>query len=920
MNRVISIIAVVIVCLSLECSASLADPPERRDYVLPSWGDLVSNYGPGVDPALDSPEAFEHMIVHWKGRGFRGVLLRTDLGQLDPAAFHRNSEKNQANPGHAVHYSYVDEVMQRFDVHAVGNAIAQRNDFEFWAWHAHMFSDGAPETAGSPGPNRIWPWTYVMNYTDQHPEAVTTDRTQTKRFWMVREYGYPEARATKIAEFVYMAKKFGVRRFVAESRSEASQMQDPPDNADRFGFNDIVVKDMKKRYGVNILTDPRFDVDRPNFNRLDPMVENWHKLRGEYFTQFFRELRQAMNEIDPHIQICASLAGERIGPPMGNWFTDWRTWVDEGLIDAIITPVDFDAYPTPAKLLESYLTCVKQDRGVVPFIVFHDYIKKSAHPDIKVITGGSFFLPNPPRGDDCWRITDWYDSYQMAWFQRWSQLMRDLDEFGYIKFFQQSFDGFPVNSTYHAGGYGIDGYVPVLRACPGVWYKLGMADGTLPSVQNKIHYGERGNAVKLTSDPARTTELIGYHSSAADRSYYFTCIEPAIMNGTAEFDSRIYRGSDNSGVTVFFQNRDDIKRDIGVRVAGGSGQAAYSDRGTFKNVDVHVPKEQWRQIRITVDFDKHAYSAALVNDDGRESAVICRDVPYMRASVGRLPTFLGSGISPLIDLKGRKMLNQVDFVPEGNPGSVTYVDEVEVRWVPKIPYDKPARNVLFAEDFERFDVGAHALAQPPQTGARWSIIDGDLRQAAIENRASYGEGVKSLRMQGKMLFAAGTNRRISETMRERLVLDFDVLVRSSEFYESIAPHTTTTTQHTVHFILADAQGGELIGFKTDNGCWAFRKDGGYVSSETPVDLDCWNHVQISLHAVNGSYAYKIVLQPVGELPFILASGTLPAEQAARLSQFLIETNNLNDVYQIDQGSGTSRVNFSCIDNVRLTAE
>jgi len=195
-----------------------------------------------------------------------------------------------------------------------------------------------------------------VNYLFEHPDALATDRIQTKHQWMVREYGYPEARATKVAEFVYMARVLGIKRFVVENRSEASQMQDPPDHADRFGFNDIVVKDMKQKYGVDILSDPRFDVDSTNFNSLDPMVENWHRLRGDYFTQFFRDLRKALNEINPDIKICATLAGERIGPPMGNWFTDWRTWVDEGLINALVSPCNFDAYPTSEKILSTFLT------------------------------------------------------------------------------------------------------------------------------------------------------------------------------------------------------------------------------------------------------------------------------------------------------------------------------------------------------------------------------------------------------------------------------------------------------------------------------------------------------------------------------------------------------------------------------------
>src|SRR5262245_13040786 len=81
---------VAAVLLTVAVGARAANTPERLDYILPSWGDIVGSYGPGVAPALDSPEAFEQMIKHWQGRGFRGVYLRTDLAQLDPATFRRN--------------------------------------------------------------------------------------------------------------------------------------------------------------------------------------------------------------------------------------------------------------------------------------------------------------------------------------------------------------------------------------------------------------------------------------------------------------------------------------------------------------------------------------------------------------------------------------------------------------------------------------------------------------------------------------------------------------------------------------------------------------------------------------------------------------------------------------------------------------
>jgi hypothetical protein len=895
---------------AVTATASFGQSTLGRDYILPSWGDIVYSYGPGVDPALDCPSAFEHMITHWQGRGFRGVFLRTDLAQLDPASFRRNPIDQQQNPRLAAAWKYIDQVAEGFDVHKVGNAISEQKGFEFWAWHAHTFSDGAPETAGAPGPYRMWPWSYVVKYTYEHPEAVTTDRSQKKRQWMVREYGYAEARATKVAEFVYMARKFGLKHFVVENRSEASQVQDPPDNADRFGFNDIVVKDMHDRYGVDILTDPRFDVDNPRFNSLDPMVENWHKLRGEYFTQFFRDLRKALNDVDPKIQICASLAGERIGPPMGNWFTDWRTWVDEGLIDAIVTPCNFDAYPTSPTILQTYITCPKQDRGIIPLQVIRDYIKHSKHPAVRLISsGGSFFFPNPPAGGDSWRTTDWYDSYQLAWYQRWSQLMRDYNDVGYIKFIDQGFDDFPVDSSYHSGGYGNKGYVPALRACPGVWCRLGRANDTLPTVESTVRYGDRGRAVRLTSDPTKSTELVAFHSSTADRSLYYSCIEPAIVNGEAEFEFRLFRESDDSAVSVYFQDASNAGADIAVRVAGVTGEIFYSQAGKWRASGIVMPKKNWQQIRMTVDFAKGAYSAFLLLDKAK---LICSDVPYVAPEARFIAADDGTGNQ--VELKPCKMLNQLDFVPEGRSGSITYVDDVSVRWKPSIPYEKPCAAPLFKEDFESFPAGERWLDRKPAIG-QWSLHTTNSSQVVAENGTSYGEGVMSLRMQGNTELRCNP---AENSPKKKVVLDIDVFLRSSSYYVNIMPSSNAETSHAINLLLCDAHGAEVSGLRNEDGHWSYLENGAYKRSAVPVALDCWNHVQMSVDLSNKTS--KIVLQTVGEMPAVLAKCAVPDSQDVAPRSLIIKTTNLDDAYESHRGTDVSLVNFSCIDNIHFSAE
>ena len=84
----------------------------------------------------------------------------------------------------------------------------------------------------------------------------------------------------------------------------------------------------------------------------------------------------------------------------------------------------------------------------------------------------------------------------------------------------------------------------------------------------------------------------------------------------------------------------------------------------------------------------------------------------------------------------------------------------------------------------------------------------------------------------------------------------------------------------------------------------------------PVALDCWNHVQLVADTSNRTW--KVVIQPVGEVPKLLASGSMPASSPEL--RFGIKTRNSDDLYEAKKGSNIALVNFSCIDNVRLTGD
>ena len=591
----------LIVAFAALAAAARAEPPGKL-FTLPSWGDFAVVYGEGTDPAMDSAEAMERMFAFWKARGFTGVFLRSDLQQYDP--FVQRNARVQMNPALALMWRHIDVLASRFDYFTAAQAAAQRTGLEFWVYHPHIYSDGAPPDVGTPGPGRMMPWSYVSKALLAHPEMVSIDRRGHK-YWMVPEYAYAEARRAKVAEFVHMARKYGLQHFIANMRTEVSQLIEPADKADRYGFNAPVVEDMQKKYGVDILTDARFDVDAPAFDPHDAMVEKWRDLRGGYLTQLWRELRAALREVDPHITLGITLAGEHIGPPLGNWRTDWRAWADEGLADYLISPVFFEATLDHDADKKGYLTNARAGVGIVPHEALRDYIQKSAHPEIQVIGVGGpayFFTPSPvPPGADAMQCDAWFGAYHLAWSQRWGQWQRDLRDFGHIKFIEQNFDGVSPDDfampSRAWGAWGALAYDPNLRACGGAWWRLGDGSDAHPFAQSAVKHSASGKAMQLTRAADGSGTLTGFHNSSPDRSKFAGAVDTSMTSGRCTFEFWLFRKSTESGIAAYLQG-DPSELEAGVRVAAGEGKISYST-GTAKGTGQWIETAQTLPVGVT---------------------------------------------------------------------------------------------------------------------------------------------------------------------------------------------------------------------------------------------------------------------------------------------------------------------------------
>ena len=888
--------------LATGCSAGtpteMAETGER--WAVPSWGDVVCLYGPGTDASMDSPEAVEKTIKRWKARGMTGVTLRSDLADFEPMISRNNSI--QQNPRLQLLLDYVDVVHGKFNVLETAEKVSKPLDFKVWAWHPHLYSDGAPGDVGTPGLGRMIPWSYSSQYFLDHPEGITVDRKGNK-LWMVREFAYPEARASKISEFVHMAKKLGLKRFLACMRSEVNQLVDPPDKADQYGFNPLVANEMKEKFGVDIMTDPRFDVFGPAFKASDPMVENWRKLRGEHITQFYRELRKALDEVDPNIQIAVTLSGEYAGPPLGNQKLDWRTWVDEGLIDAIITPVFFEATLDPDAAKKGYLTHIREGVGVIPFHEIKEFISQSKHPEVKVLSSGAtaYFDEPPPDGADGWRVDVWYELYTSAWAQRWSQWMADVKDLGSIAFIKQNFDLFPLDATKlpPAGSAGLVAYDPKIRACPGGWYPFGNEASGNVLIQDKIRRGETGNAIRILSNGKEGPALFGYHNSDVDRSNISAVLDTSITNGNCNYSVWLFRETEQSGVVTYLENRGG-ELDVGLRVEPGTGAVSYTTgrstggTGTWVRTTYQLPVGEWQKFSIEVDFKKKNYSA---HAGARGETLLAENIPYSPPPVR---TTMQNGVNIEIAVPTYKAFRQVLFHPLGAAGSKVYLDDLEVSWKPDLVFATSGSQVVFEDDFEQNSRDADLDGLTGSKGGKWSASSEKPGVFKVITSTSYRAGEKSVLTSRRGDLIPVLPKPVALKKTDILTFDADMLVRSDSGYPSMIPGQAKASRNAVRLIVerADVKGKIIAEGVAAKMKWSQTDGEKLKESEVAASYDCWTQVQLAIDMT--SRTVTLAQQPIGQVAEKVGTTALPADfQPGQPLSFRINLGSSNDCVVLD---------------------
>ncbi len=203
-------------------------------------------------------------------------------------------------------------------------AAAKRNGMQIYIFDG-VFEHGAQGDAGACG---TFPYAAEDKLRLAHPEWIPVDRWGERGAAGPIEFCYPEARKVLVDRYVKQVVDHGFDGIGFYTYVENMSIR----YDDEFGFNEPIVEEFKRRYGVDIRTQP-FD------------KQAWYKLRGEYFTQFLRELHAALSANGKKLAMTLQADnpnfpqpwyGTQTGKPgAGMIYLDWETWVTEGIVDEL---------------------------------------------------------------------------------------------------------------------------------------------------------------------------------------------------------------------------------------------------------------------------------------------------------------------------------------------------------------------------------------------------------------------------------------------------------------------------------------------------------------------------------------------------------------------------------------------------------
>ncbi len=204
------------------------------------------------------------------------------------------------------------------DPNAVAVELIREYGMEAWHWGDGLFDNGAPAHVQYAG---LAPFPSESKLQAARPAICRQDRFGHPQYG-VWEYRYPEARAATVQRLLEEIAAYDFSGMVLSTRTHAV----PALDGEQFGYNDVIEDDLKRQTGVGFRD--------AAYLRHPVAQEARRRIAGESVTWLLRDLRAAWPR-DKKLVIGIP-RGDYWGPPYGNLFIDWRTWLAEGLVDGLM--------------------------------------------------------------------------------------------------------------------------------------------------------------------------------------------------------------------------------------------------------------------------------------------------------------------------------------------------------------------------------------------------------------------------------------------------------------------------------------------------------------------------------------------------------------------------------------------------------
>lgn len=336
-----SIVIALILIVSLPVSAGDVTTP-KWDRQVPAAidGEKAAVYFSNGDNEIffnvapvDSPGAIDEILdVLKQVYGVKRIYWRAP--QIDQIIYQSVTRPEASH--HGPWLTYMDHLFAELGTGDHMIRAASKRGMEIWGV-ASLFDHGSQAYIEYPNKG-MGPFFTENKIRVEHPEWIPVDRAGIRRMSGPICFAYPEARKALVDLYVRLVKDKG---YTGLSFHLYNENQGPRFD-DEFGFNEPIVEEYRKRYGVDILTE---DYDK----------QKLADLRGEYLTQFFRELRAAFEPMN--VKVSVMLDAKTPDLPQvwlafpdillsGRVRIDWRAYAREGLVDELFVYFHGEPYTT----------------------------------------------------------------------------------------------------------------------------------------------------------------------------------------------------------------------------------------------------------------------------------------------------------------------------------------------------------------------------------------------------------------------------------------------------------------------------------------------------------------------------------------------------------------------------------------------